>query len=77
MVPLSRRLVPRNVDWSKAEKVVRSEHEGKGYAGRFGPGLPRKNDGSLLFLLHMLSKMKLTLRPLDLGPPSAPSRLGP
>ena len=49
---------PFGVDWSKAEKVVRSEHESKGHAGRFGPGLPRKNDGSLLFLLHMLSKMK-------------------
>ena len=49
---------PFGVDWSKAEKVVRDEHEQKGHAGRFGPGLPRKNDGSLLFLLHMLSKMK-------------------
>ena len=49
---------PFGVDWSKAEKAVRGEHENKGHAGRFGPGLPRKNDGSLLFLLHMLSKMK-------------------
>ncbi len=49
---------PFGVDWSKAEKVVRAEHEQRGHAGRFGPGLPRKNDGSLLFLLHMLSKMK-------------------
>lgn len=49
---------PFGVDWSKAEKVVTAEHETKGHAGRFGPGLPRKNDGSLLFLLHMLSKMK-------------------
>jgi len=54
---------PFGVDWSKAEKVVTSEHESKGHAGRFGPGLPRKNDGSLLFLLHMLSKMK----PADQG----------
>jgi len=37
---------------------VRGEHDKKGYAGRFGPGLPRKNDGSLLFLLHMWSKRK-------------------
>lgn len=51
---------PFGVDWSKADKVVRAEHEQKGHAGRFGPGLPRKNDGSLLFLLHMLSKMKPT-----------------
>ncbi|AHF03944.1 DNA methyltransferase [Marichromatium purpuratum 984] len=49
---------PFGVDWSKAEKIVREEHEDQGHAGRFGPGLPRKNDGSLLFLLHMLSKMK-------------------
>ncbi len=49
---------PFGVDWSKAEKAVRDEHETRGHAGRFGPGLPRKNDGSLLFLLHMLSKMK-------------------
>ncbi len=49
---------PFGVDWSKAEKAVRDEHEHQGFAGRFGPGLPRKNDGSLLFLLHMLSKMK-------------------
>jgi len=49
---------PFGVDWTKAEKAVRDEHERRGHAGRFGPGLPRKNDGSLLFLLHMLSKMK-------------------
>ena len=54
---------PFGVDWSKAEKDVRAEHESLGHAGRFGPGLPRKNDGSLLFLLHMLSKMK----PVDEG----------
>ncbi len=49
---------PFGVDWTKAEKVVRDEHEKRGFSGRFGPGLPRKNDGSLLFLLHMMSKMK-------------------
>jgi len=49
---------PFGVDWTKAEKVVRHEHEALGFAGRFGPGLPRKNDGSLLFLLHMMSKMR-------------------
>jgi type I restriction enzyme M protein len=49
---------PFGVDWSKAQTVVKSEHESRGHSGRFGPGLPRKNDGSLLFLLHMLSKMK-------------------
>lgn len=40
------------------EKEVRREHEQKGFAGRFGPGLPRISDGSLLFLLHLLSKMR-------------------
>jgi len=49
---------PFGVDWSKAESVVKTEHKTQGHAGRFGPGLPRKNDGALLFLLHMLSKMK-------------------
>ena len=49
---------PFGVDWSKAEKAVKDEYETLGHGGRFGPGLPRKNDGSLLFLLHMLSKMK-------------------
>ena len=53
---------PFGVDWSKAAKAVKDEHK-RGHAGRFGPGLPRKNDGSLLFLLHMLSKMK----PVDQG----------
>ncbi len=49
---------PFGVEWKKYEKPVRDEHEKKGFGGRFGPGLPRINDGSLLFLLHMISKMK-------------------
>ena len=49
---------PFGVEWKKVEKVVRDEHEQRGFAGRFGPGLPRVSDGSLLFLLHMLSKMR-------------------
>lgn len=49
---------PFGVEWKKVEKEVRREHEQLGYAGRFGPGLPRVSDGSLLFLLHMLSKMR-------------------
>lgn len=49
---------PFGVDWKKSEKLVKAEHEKKGFAGRFGPGLPRINDGSLLFLLHMIAKMK-------------------
>jgi len=49
---------PFGVDWKKAEKMIKDEAEKKGYAGRFGAGLPRINDGSLLFLQHMISKMK-------------------
>lgn len=49
---------PFGVEWKKVEKEVRKEHETKGYNGRFGPGLPRVSDGSLLFLLHLLSKMR-------------------
>lgn len=49
---------PFGVDWKKAEKIIKLEAEKKGYAGRFGAGLPRINDGSLLFLQHMISKMK-------------------
>jgi type I restriction enzyme M protein len=49
---------PFGVDWSKVEKEVRAEHQELGFAGRFGAGLPRKSDGQLLFLMHLLSKMK-------------------
>jgi type I restriction enzyme M protein len=49
---------PFGVEWKKVEKEVRKEHEQQGYNGRFGPGLPRVSDGSLLFLLHLLSKMR-------------------
>jgi type I restriction enzyme M protein len=49
---------PFGVEWKKIEKEVRAEHEQKGHSGRFGPGLPRVSDGSLLFLMHMLSKMR-------------------
>ena len=49
---------PFGVEWKKVEKTVRDEHEAKGFAGRFGAGLPRINDGSFLFLQHMISKMK-------------------
>lgn len=51
---------PFGVEWKKYEKEVRDEHEKKGFGGRFGPGLPRINDGSLLFIMHMISKMKPT-----------------
>jgi type I restriction enzyme M protein len=52
---------PFGVEWKKIQKEVEDEHQSHGFAGRFGPGLPRINDGSLLFLMHMISKMK----PLD------------
>lgn len=49
---------PFGVEWKKVEKEIRKEHESQGYNGRFGPGLPRVSDGSLLFLLHLISKMR-------------------
>jgi type I restriction enzyme M protein len=49
---------PFGVEWKKVEKAVRSEHEHQGFNGRFGPGLPRVSDGSLLFLMHLLAKMR-------------------
>ncbi len=49
---------PFGVDWKKARKVIKAEADSKGMSGRFGAGLPRINDGSLLFLQHMISKMK-------------------
>ena len=49
---------PFGVDWKKVYDVVKAEHDKKGHGGRFGPGLPRVSDGSLLFLLHLLSKMR-------------------
>lgn len=49
---------PFGVDWKKQERQVREEHEFRGYAGRFGPGLPRISDGSMLFLLHLISKLR-------------------
>jgi type I restriction enzyme M protein len=49
---------PFGVEWKKIEKAIREEYEKQGYNGRFGPGLPRVSDGSLLFLLHLLSKMR-------------------
>ncbi|MDP2081384.1 MAG: class I SAM-dependent DNA methyltransferase [Pseudotabrizicola sp.] len=49
---------PFGVEWKKVEKAVRAEHERHGFNGRFGPGLPRVSDGSLLFLMHLLAKMR-------------------
>jgi len=54
---------PFGVEWKKQEKTIKDEFEALGYNGRFGAGLPRINDGSLLFLQHMISKM----RPIENG----------
>src|ERR1019366_2548179 len=44
---------PFGVEWKKVEKEVTDEHENQGLGGRFGAGLPRISDGSLLFVQHM------------------------
>jgi type I restriction enzyme M protein len=49
---------PFGVEWKKIETVIRKEFAEQGHNGRFGPGLPRVSDGSLLFLLHLISKMR-------------------
>ena len=49
---------PFGVEWKMVAHHVKSEHKTKGFAGRFGAGTPRINDGSFLFLQHMISKMK-------------------
>jgi len=49
---------PFGVEWKKVQKQIADEHTEKGFNGRFGPGLPRVSDGSLLFLLHLVSKMR-------------------
>ena len=54
---------PFGVEWKQQQTVIKNERDTLGYLGRFGAGLPRINDGSLLFLQHMLSKM----RPADEG----------
>jgi len=49
---------PFGVDWKKIEQDIKNENTQKGFDGRFGPGLPRVSDGSLLFLLHLISKLR-------------------
>ena len=49
---------PFGVDWKRQRDAVRREHEQRGFAGRFGAGLPRVNDGALLFLQHMIDKFE-------------------
>lgn len=49
---------PFGVDWKKQQNIVTNEYEKRGFAGRFGAGLPRVNDGAFLFLQHMISKFE-------------------
>jgi type I restriction enzyme M protein len=49
---------PFGVEWKKVADVIEAEHEKLGFAGRFGAGTPRINDGSFLFLQHMISKLR-------------------
>lgn len=56
---------PFGVEWKPEKEHVTKEHLQFGFSGRFGPGLPRINDGALLFLLHMISKMEAS--PKDSG----------
>jgi type I restriction enzyme M protein len=55
---------PFGVDWKKQQKEIQQEHDKCGFDGRFGAGLPRVNDGSLLFLQHMISKFE-AVRPTE------------
>ena len=55
---------PFGVDWKKQNKEIRQEHDTRGFDGRFGAGLPRVNDGSLLFLQHMWDKRE-PVRPAE------------
>jgi type I restriction enzyme M protein len=54
---------PFGVDWKGQLEIIEDEHKKAGYAGRFGPKLPRVNDGALLFLLHMISKFEPAQKP--------------
>tara|TARA_B110001469_G_scaffold81371_1_gene76978 strand:+ start:184 stop:2538 length:2355 start_codon:yes stop_codon:yes gene_type:complete len=72
---------PFGVDWKKIEGDIRKENVEKGFDGRFGPGLPRVSDGSLLFLLHLISKLRPTnpepqTSPLKLQTPAGGARIG-
>ena len=49
---------PFGVEWKPAKEFIEDEHEKKGFAGRFGAGLPRISDGAMLFIQHMISKMR-------------------
>jgi type I restriction enzyme M protein len=64
---------PFGVEWKPQAEVIKKEHEEQGFGGRFGAGLPRINDGSLLFLQHMIAKIKPACK--DGGPDRGGTRL--
>ena len=49
---------PFGVEWKQQQKYIENERDTLGFSGRFGAGTPRVNDGALLFLQHMLAKMR-------------------
>ena len=55
---------PFGVDWKRQKNEIKREHDRLGFEGRFGAGLPRVNDGSLLFLQHMWDKRE-PVRPTE------------
>ncbi|MTI14079.1 type I restriction-modification system subunit M [Sansalvadorimonas verongulae] len=67
---------PFGVDWKKIESEIKTEHTVKGFDGRFGPGLPRVSDGSLLFLMHLISKFRDTSLEKSSPENNNPSRIG-
>lgn len=60
---------PFGVEWKQQQKLIDKERDTRGYEGRFGAGTPRINDGSFLFLQHMLSKMRSGYIPDDVSAP--------
>jgi type I restriction enzyme M protein len=67
---------PFGVDWKKIEGDIKDEHQVKGFNGRFGAGLPRVSDGSLLFLMHLMSKMRQSESGSNQGTAQQGSRIG-
>ncbi|CCK74509.1 type I restriction-modification system, modification subunit [Oleispira antarctica RB-8] len=67
---------PFGVDWKKIEGDIKDEHTEKGFNGRFGPGLPRVSDGSLLFLLHLIKKLREPTRDASNTQQSTGGRIG-
>lgn len=67
---------PFGVDWKKVQKGIVEEHKNKGFEGRFGAGLPRVSDGSLLFLMHLISKMRPVSPNLKESSSASGSRIG-